>query len=476
MGPGTLDRSDGRPPSSHGPSREDVDHAAPELDILLVEDELDIREVLARTLERAGYHVTAVADGRDAMETLDGSHFDVAICDVRLPHVDGMRILERLRRESPETQVIMMSAYGSVAQAVSAIKQRAVHYLAKPFESKVLLQLVDEIRARRRLEIALEGEREDGESVLVGTSPAIRRLRDLIQSIADSDASVLLTGESGTGKELVAREIHRLSGRAEGPLVAVNCAAFPDTLLEAELFGHERGAYTGADKSRDGRFGAANGGTLFLDELGEMPLAAQVKLLRVLEEGRYQRLGSNATTEVDVRIISATNVNVREAIDGGKLREDIYHRLKVFHLHLPPLRERLGDLPELLGHFHRLLGRDVGADEPLRIAPRAWAALRHHDYPGNVRELKHVLEHALVLSGGGEIDLEHLPEELGGGVCEPRETPMLSLAAATAEFEREYLLRALRRCGWHKSKTADMLNIARKTLWQKLKQHRIDGP
>ncbi|MEQ9318715.1 MAG: sigma-54 dependent transcriptional regulator [Polyangiaceae bacterium] len=445
------------------------------LDILIVEDEPDILELLSEALETRGHRITPIDDGAKAMSCLDRRRFDVAICDVRLPNVDGMRIFRRIRRESPSSQVILMSAYGSVAEAVSAMQEDATHYLAKPFETAVLLRLVDRIAEQRELETALaDTDPSCAASVLIGESPSMVRLRELITNIGPTDASVVLTGESGTGKELVAREIHRLSRRADRPLVAINCAAFPDTLLEAELFGHERGAFTGAQGRREGRFYSADGGTLFLDELGEMPLPAQVKLLRVLEEGRYQRLGSNESVAVDVRLVSATNVDVKEAVQQGKLREDIYHRLKVFQLQVPPLRERLADLPLLLRHFHALLrGEEAG---PLRVSPRAWAALRHYRYPGNVRELKHILEHALVLSGSEEIDLCHLPEELRGESPSLERSPMPSLAEAASEFEREYLLRALRRCEWHKSKTAEMLDISRKTLWHKLKLYDIDGP
>jgi DNA-binding NtrC family response regulator len=449
------------------------------LDILLVEDEPDILDLVGEVLARRGHRVTAVADGADAMTWLDRRFFDVAVCDVRLPSVDGMRIFHRIRAESPRCQVILMSAYGSVAEAVAAMQEDATHYLAKPFSMDVLLELVERIQQQRQLEERLGAGRwsgEDGDaSPLIGASPSMFRLRELVRTIGSSDASVMITGESGTGKELVAREIHRASARADRPLVALNCAAFPETLLEAELFGHEKGAYTGAHSGREGRFGAADGGTLFLDELAEMPLTSQAKLLRVLEEGCYQRLGSNKSIPVDVRLISATNIDVRDALEQGKLRKDIYHRLKVFHLELPALRDRRADLPLLIGHFYE---RRRGPDAPpLQITPRAWAALRHYGYPGNVRELKHIVEHALVLSGSEQIDLCHLPEELRGEDLPERASDrLLPLAEAVADFEREYLLRALRRCKWHKAQTAELMGVSRKTLWHKLKLYDIDGP
>jgi DNA-binding NtrC family response regulator len=459
-------------------SRSQAPFERPALDILLVEDEPDVLDALQQILMERGHRVTATPDGAEAMRFLDNRRFDAALCDIRVPNVDGMQIFQRMRRETPSSHVILMSAYGSVAEAVEAMKEKATHYLAKPFSVEVLLDLIERVEQdhslRRQLEQAGRA-RSPGQSAIMGNAPALVRLRELVAAIAESDSAVLLTGESGTGKELVACEIHHASRRAHKPLVAVNCAAFPDTLLEAELFGHERGAFTGAFARREGRFKAADGGTLFLDEVAEMSLMAQAKLLRVLEERCYQRLGSNETVPVDLRLISATNTDVRDAVRDGRLREDIFHRLKVFQLHLPPLRERRGDLPVLINYFHRQFGGDHPL--PLRIAPRAWAALRHYNFPGNVRELKHVVEHALVLSGGDEVDLEHLPEEVRGEpiASTPRNSP-LPLVEAVRSFERDYLLRALRRCQWHKGRTAEMLGISRKTLWQKLKAYGIDGP
>jgi DNA-binding NtrC family response regulator len=446
------------------------------LDILVVEDEPDILESLEEVLGERGHRVTTANDGAAAMGWLDHRRFDVAICDVRLPKIDGLQIFQRIRRESPNSHVILMSAYGSVAEAVGAMKEKAAHYLSKPFNIDVLLALIEDVEQDQTLRKQHEASRsrdEDTRLAIMGEAPLMVRLRELIPTIAASDAAVLITGESGTGKELVAREIHALSRRARGPLVTVNCAAFPDTLLEAELFGHERGAFTGAVAKREGRFQAANGGTLFLDEVGEMSLAAQAKLLRVLEDGSCQPLGSNVTVPVSVRLISATNTDVRRAVEAGRLREDIFHRLKVFHLQMPTLRERRSDLPLLINHFHRHF---QGPDAPsLRISPQAWSALKHYQFPGNVRELKHIVEHALVLSGGDEIDVEHLPEELRGEPASQSRRMHMPLSDAMRAFERDYLLRTLARHDWHRGRTAEVLGISRKTLWQKLKAHGIEG-
>jgi DNA-binding NtrC family response regulator len=443
----------------------------PPLDILLVEDEPDILEALEEVLREHGHRVTTASDGAQAMSQLDAHNFDLAICDVRLPKVDGLKIFRRIRSDAPDSQVILMSAYGTVAEAVDAIKEKAAHYLAKPFRVETMLELVDRIAHEHQLRRSLlqAHEARDDELELVGSSPSIVRLRQKIQAIAKSDAAVLITGESGTGKELVVRLLHQASERASGPLVAVNCAAFPETLLEAELFGHEKGAFTGAHARREGRFRAANGGTLFLDEVADMSPAAQAKLLRALEDGSYQPIGSDATIRVDVRIVSATNIDIKKAVESGRFREDIFHRLKVFQLHVPPLRERRSDLPLLMEHFRRRVAPN--GEAPVRIAPRAWAALRSYPFPGNIRELKHMVEHALVLSAGSEIDVEHLPDEIRGD--QPEQKTRLSLrplGEATEEFEREYIKSALRRYGWRRTHTANVLGISRKTLWQKMRQ------
>jgi DNA-binding NtrC family response regulator len=447
------------------------------LDVLLVDDEPDILEALTEVLVDCGHNVTTAASGMDAMACLDRRRFDVAICDVRLPQVDGIQLLHRIRSESPASDVILISAFGTVEEAVSAMKDKAAHYLTKPFRSQVLVDLVDRITQQKQLMRVLDSPAEVPGASIMGSSPRMQRVRELIATIASSDASVLITGESGTGKELVARALHEQSARATAPLVAVNCAAFPETLLEAELFGYERGAFTGAQQRRVGRFEAAQGGTLFLDEVAEMSLSAQVKLLRVLEQGACHRLGSNEEIPIDVRLVSATNVDVNIAVEEGVLRADFYHRLKVFQIHLPPLRERLGDLPVLIKDIHGELssGLDQRPGEPLTFSPAAWAALQHYDFPGNVRELKHIIEHAMVLSGGAQVELEHLPGEVRGDARAHEARPhLLPLQDALGDFEREYLLRCLRHCDGQKARTAELLGISRKTLWKKLKRYALE--
>jgi DNA-binding NtrC family response regulator len=448
----------------------------PSLDVLLVEDDPDICSTLEEVLRGQGHRVTVAKDGAQAMRSLDARRFDLAICDVRLPKVDGLHIFRRIRQDQPESQVILMSAYGTISEAVNAMSEKAAHYLSKPFDLDVLVELVDRIAQENHLRRALQGAQGqlgDAEAaVLVGSSSAMHELRRRVKAIARSDAAVLITGESGTGKELVVKLLHRASDRASAPLVAVNCAAFPDTLLEAELFGHEKGAFTGALMKREGRFRAAEGGTLFLDEVAEMSPAAQAKLLRVLEDGTYQPLGSDTTYKVDVRVVSATNIDVKTAVKEGRFREDIYHRLKVFHLHVPPLRERRADLPLLIEHFRRAI---VGQGRPpLRISPLAWSALRSYPFPGNIRELKHVIEHALVLSGGDEIDVDHLPDEVRGErIASANASAVRPLGDVMGEFERDYIISALERNRWRRAATAAALGVSRKTLWQKMREHNI---
>jgi DNA-binding NtrC family response regulator len=300
-------------------------------------------------------------------------------------------------------------------------------------------------------------------------------LRELMAAIGPSESAVVISGETGTGKELVASELHRTSPRKDEPFVAINCAAFPESLIEAELFGYERGAFTGATQRRPGRFVAANGGTLFLDEVTDLPLPVQAKLLRVLQEGTFQPLGTNQTQSVDVRILSATNADLDERVKDGRFREDLYYRLKVFRLHIKPLRERLGDLPVLVAHFLSAF-ENAGAKRS-EFTARAWAAVKRYSFPGNVRELQHAIEHAAVLSNGGPIQVQHLPEEIRGAQFESggAAASEQSLFEALAEFEREYLRRILEQVGWQRCRAAKVLGISRKTLWTKLRAHGLHG-
>jgi len=459
------------------------------LDILLVDDEPDLREVLEDQLREAGHRVETAVDGQEAMDQLQRRVFDVLICDVRLPKIDGLTLFRRVRREAPSTDVILMTAFADVAQAVSALKEGAFDYLTKPFDVDELLLQAHRIDETRTLRRDLEKARNDlsgreSQNTLIGESPPIRRVIEMCQMVSQSDAPVLITGESGTGKEVVARLIHERSARRDKPFVVVNCGALAENLIEAELFGHERGAFTGAVRKREGRFKAADGGVIFLDEIAELPAAAQAKLLRVLQEGTFEPLGTNTPIHVDVRILSATHRNLVERIKTGQFREDLFYRVNVIEIPLPPLRDRPGDLPLLLRHFIQRFA--APGTTPPSVSPAAWAMLLQHGFSGNVRELSHAVQHAMVLSGGKDIDLPHLPPGMVGnatpGPGEASPDPSGSvrpLHLAVREFEHEYLQRALKASDGKRNLTAAMLGISRKTLWEKLRNvgpETADGP
>jgi len=457
----------------------DLEHAKASraLEILLVDDEASIRESAGEALRGNGHHVTTASTEARALSLLAAHVFDVVISDVNLKKGNGLTVFRSVHASSPSTEVILITGFGTISDAVVALKEGAYDYVTKPFDMDLIEIRLGRIAERRRLEEELASARADASRTpgtpLVGRTPAMVRLVERIGTMAPSDASVLITGETGTGKELVAHSLHERSARAAKPFVAINCAAFPETLLEAELFGHEKGAFTGATARREGRFKAACGGTLFIDEVAEMPLSVQVKLLRVLQDGLVEPLGTNEAIHVDVRVITATHRNLRERIAQGLFREDLFYRLKVLDISIPPLRERRGDLPLLVHHF-LLRSHRQGAAMPV-LSPQAWAALGQYSFPGNVRELEHAVEHAVVLAQGKEIQLEHLPEEIAGTAAfnSRMETSVRPLAVALHEFEREYLLRALTLADGRKARAAASLGISRKNLWEKLKAHGV---
>jgi DNA-binding NtrC family response regulator len=464
-----------------------------DLEILLADDGATAHASLAEKLSSSGYRVETVAVG-EPMDVRAGAHpFDVIILDLSSAFADGPALCRQLHRIAPGADVVLMSARASIEEAVEATKAKA-SYLGKPCSTEEVLRTIATIAERRRQHVRLDPALP-GQPILVGQSPALRQLKHQVEVIARSEGTVLICGESGTGKELVAQAIHHASARRGKPLVTVNCAAFPDTLLEAELYGHERGAFTGANTRREGRFEAAAGGTLFLDEIGEMPLLAQAKLLRVLEDGSFQRLGSNTTLRPDVRVVAATNKDLEQLVAQGRFREDLLYRLKLFRLAMPPLRERPGDLPLLVEHFCRKHA-PAGAT-PQGLSPAAWAVLVRHHFPGNLRELEHAIRHAIAFAGGEEIQVEHLPAELTRAPqLAARGTPNAPVAtasvtdetagaageavgpldAALVEFERDYVLRALAQNGGNRSLTASRLGISRKALWAKLKRYPAPRP
>ena len=449
--------------------------------ILLADDEPTIRLAVADALDQAGHVVRTVGDGASAWDLIREEPLDLVISDIRMPGMDGMTLFRRIRQENPDVDVILMTAFAEVSDAVRALKEGAVDYLMKPFDHEELLVRIERLESQRALAHQLTQARaqlshQDPSRLVVGDSSAMVKLNRMVETVADSEAPILIAGESGTGKELVARTVHKLSPRAQGPFVAVNCAAFPETLLEAELFGHEQGAFTGAHAARTGRFEAARGGTLFLDEVAEIPITAQAKLLRVLQDGTFEPLGTNKTLTADVRIISATHRDLRSRIGEGSFREDLFYRLNVLDLDIPPLRERRSDLPLLIEHFLRKHVRP-GVEIPA-VSPDAFAAISEYAFPGNVRELEHAIHRAVVLSRSKTIELAHLPESIsglsGGAEAEQASDGLTPLHDATRVFEREYLLRALRMAEGKKMRAAEMLGISRKNLWEKLKSHGIN--
>jgi DNA-binding NtrC family response regulator len=446
------------------------------LDILLIDDEADIRLPLGEALRDLGHRVSLAADGGEAMRCLDHQTFNLVMSDVRLPKVDGFTILRRVREERPETHVVLMTAFGTIQEAVAAVKEAAVDYVTKPFELPEVLGIVSRIDERWRLLRELAEARAQlaanhADHMIEGRSPAMVHLRSQINAIANSSAAVLLAGESGTGKELAARMIHVASDRRERPFIPVNCAAVPATLIEAELFGHERGAFTGAVKRREGRFKAADTGTLFLDEIAEMPMEVQVKLLRVLQDGAFEPIGTNTPIKVDVRLISASNRDLKVMVAEGRFRQDLYYRIKVFELPLPPLRQRLVDLPILVEQFLREFTPE-GQKTPT-IAPAAWAALQTYSYPGNVRELKHAIQHATILAQGQHIEPHHLPAEFRSKVEIPSSGSVEPLAMAMAQFEKRYIERTLQTTSGERARAAELLGISRKNLWEKMVKYNL---
>jgi len=431
--------------------------------ILVVEDEPKMAFLLEAELNDAGHRATSVTDGREAIRRVEREHFDIVITDLRMEGIDGLEVLERVKRIDPQTEVVLITAYATAQTAVEAMKKGAYDYIIKPFDVEELKLLVRKIEEKQGLlyENALLQEKARKEGLLIGgRSPAMRRVLELIDKVAPTDATVLILGESGTGKELVARRIHHLSPRREKPLVAVHCAMFPESLLESELFGYERGAFTGAARRKIGHFEYADGGTIFLDEVGELPASVQAKLLRFLQERQFTRLGGVEPVQVDVRVIAATNRDLEQAVREGRFREDLYYRLNVFPIELPPLRERREDIPLLVEHFLKQRNRS-----PEVVTPDAMELLVQYDWPGNVRELENVIERALILAGDGKITPELLPfgrSKGGSSIALPEGGVNLE------EVERELILQALRRTGGNKARAAKLLGISRRRLYSRM--------
>ena len=449
--------------------------------VLVVEDNDTLRRGITRALEEAGAQVDAAARGEQALAELRDSAaqpYDAVVTDLRLPGAGGLEVLDAAKMREPRTAVVMMTAYGSVETAVEAMRRGAFDFIQKPFDLEQLELRLGRALEHHRLEREVSNLRAEratrfGRTNLVGRSPALREALTLARRVAPSPSTVLVTGETGTGKELIAGLIHSRSPRSDRPFIKVNCAALPETLLESELFGHERGAFTGADRTRVGRFEQAHGGTLFLDEVGDLAPPTQAKLLRVLQEREFHRLGGSRALRVDVRIVAATNQTLEEEIREGRFREDLFFRLNVIRLHLPPLRERPDDAEELARHFAAAFARELGR-RPRPLSRAAVEQVRAHEWPGNVRELRNVLERAVLLSEGDEIQVSDL------GLPEAPDTTRAPVAwpenLALDEMERNLVLTALQRSAWVQKDAAARLGISRRKLNYMIQRMGITHP
>ena len=447
------------------------------LRVLFVDDEAPIREVMWIELPRMGHEVTVCEDGETALEALVDQHFDAAIVDLKMPGISGWEVTDHIKQVSPETFVIIHTGHGDMHQAIEAVRHRANDFLNKPcklVDIQRALARAAQWRQQSRKTQALETRLKaiEGSTELVGRTPAMEQVATLIERVAPTASSVLVLGETGTGKELVARRVHELSARSEMPFVPVNCGALPEHLVESEFFGHRKGAFTGADRSRTGLFEVAHGGTLFLDELGELDKPMQVKLLRFLESGEIRRVGENEPIHVDVRIVCATNGDLAEMVAAGGFREDLYFRVNTFEIPLPPLRDRKPDLPLLAAALLARARKRPVDDDDEELSAEVLAGLADHDWPGNVRELANAIEHAVIMAGDRPVAVEHLPQQLATSQPGIVSTFVMPSGAMTLrEVERQIVLGVLEKHGGDKRVAAEELGIALKTMYNKLNQY-----
>jgi two-component system nitrogen regulation response regulator NtrX len=462
--------------------------------ILVIDDEAGIRDSMRRTLEYQGYQFVGAATGQEGLALIERDPPDLVFLDIKMPGMDGLEVLERIKAANPAVPVVMVSGHGTAQNAFEARDKGASGFIEKPFSEPVLLERIQKELGESHLRTDLERtqtayralrQEVDAKYQMVGSSSALRKVEEAIRKAAPTHATVLLQGESGVGKELVARTIHRLSPRSRERFVQVNCAAIPEDLIESELFGHEKGSFTGATERQVGKFEQADRGTIFLDEVGDMSLKTQAKVLRVLQEGEVERLGSAKTVNVDVRVIAATNKNLEEEIEKGSFREDLYFRLAVIPVHVPPLRERADDIPLLVKHFLNQLARENNR-RPKQTTPAALDALKRHRWRGNIRELRNTIERLIIMTEGDVIDVGDLPEQVRSDKPLPARAAPSGVAPPAAaaveagtlrEFkesaERAWLVEKLRENGWNISKTAEVIGTPRSNLYKKLEQYSI---
>jgi len=449
-----------------------------ETKILIVDDEPPMRKSLANLLRREGYSITEAAGGAEAIHHLEKDFFDLVITDLKMEPMSGLDLLQRVKQMTRDVEVIVVTAFGTIETAVDAMKLKAFDFITKPFQLEEILLRVRNALDKRRLtleNIRLQQEIEGAHSFagIIGKSKRMQELFGVVRSLAGTDVSVLIQGETGTGKELIARAIHYNSQRKDKKFLAINCGALASTLLESELFGHEKGAFTGAVTQRQGIFEVADGGTLLLDEIGEIPPSTQVKLLRVLQDGELQRVGGTTTLKVDVRIIAATNRNLEELVQNGNFRDDLYYRLKVFPMTVPPLRERMDDIPALVSHFIEKW-RHTAKTSIKEISPQAMAHLLSYRWPGNVRELENALQRMMVICKSETLDVQDLPPDIKGTQRENQEkvVDLKSISRESGEIiETKAIVEALSETGGNITRAAKILRISRATLQNKMKQY-----
>lgn len=462
-------------------SKESDNHAGLPVEVLIVDNDRAHAEVVAESLDRVGFHCRVATSGAQGAEMIEEAPFDVVITDLVMSDVDGLGILRRAKSEQPDAEVILMTGHGTVPSAVEAMQQGAFNYLLKPLDLGQLRAITEKAAESARLrranvELKRRLDEKFGFEGVIGDSPQMRDVIERLRRIAPTNASVLIEGQTGTGKELVAQAIHQNSPRKNKPFVALNCAALSENILESELFGHVRGAFTDASTDRVGKFEYAHGGTMFLDEVGDMPMATQIKLLRVLENGEITRVGSNDPIRVNVRILSATNQNLEQTIRSGSFRSDLYHRLKVVTIRLPRLVQRSQDIPILIDYFMKQFAEEHG--KQIRgMSPPARRKILAYDWPGNVRQLRNVVESMVVVDCDGLLDADDLPEELAEPLESPGETSTASLAALVGkpleEVERLFIAETLRVTGGNREEASQMLGIGERTLYRKIKEYEL---
>ena len=447
--------------------------------ILLVDDEKSVRSTLALMLQKSGYIVDEAANGQEVMEKCGKASYDIVITDLKMEPMDGLAVLEHVKQANNSTEVIVMTAYGTVESGVEAMRLGAYDYIQKPFEKDEFLILIQKALERRDLVTEVEQLQDELREKyrfenIVGNSNEMMDVLSMVSKVAKTDSTVLLTGESGTGKELVAKALHLNSRRKNRAFITINCGALPENLQESELFGHVRGAFTGAIKDKRGLFQEANGGTLFLDEIGETALATQVKLLRFLQDGEIRRVGENDPLNVDVRLIAATNRDLQKCIEEGSFREDLYYRLNVIPVHMPALRDRRDDIPLLINHFVNKM-TEAGKAKISHVSSEAMRLLSAYNWPGNVRELENVVERAAILCNKNEITADDLPPSLHKIKTEAPVAAEAPIGEQTLEeLEKRYILQTLDKYQWNQKKASDILGISTTTLWRKLKLYGIE--